>query len=205
MGGRAIESADYRGIRTDEDLLNALPEVLERVGKTANTHLSMLYGPESGGPSKRLHEDALQSYLQCRLHDMLRDRVLDSGTTVIADREDLAAYNKRLDVKVRAPRLGGGYATVVIEVKWSDNEEVSTALDEQLGHYLRENDGLSCGIYMVGCSGTLGTWHRRAGHRARPATKGWLLEKLVEQAAGFADTNADMQIEPFVMYLAWPI
>ncbi|MCK4376170.1 MAG: hypothetical protein KAX19_12600, partial [Candidatus Brocadiae bacterium] len=200
---RAIESADYRAIRTDEELLAALLEVLERIGETANQHLSMLYRPkERGAPRRRLHEDALQAYLHCRLHDMLADRVLDRETTVIANREDLAAYDRRFDLKIQAPKLGGGFATVVIEVKWSDNPTISTALSSQLGHDYLIGSNLTHGMYLVGWNGRL-KWTSEAGSRSRDPTPEWLSSVLENQASTFMEKHPEVQIRPFVLDLTW--
>src|SRR5205085_8369514 len=103
----------------------------------ARDHLTMLYQPAREGSAtnsvpgqaqrrKRLEEEALQAYLQCRLKDLLPGRVLGPTTKVVfVDREALASRNQRLDIKVQAPTVQGPPATVIIEVKWSDNVDVS--------------------------------------------------------------------------------
>jgi hypothetical protein len=86
---RLLDEADYRLIRSGDDLLKALVHVLRQVGEDAPYDVSMLYGgneqetpgqgtkPNTGkkqGP-KRLREDALQAYICRRLNDMLPSRI----------------------------------------------------------------------------------------------------------------------------------
>lgn len=82
---RLLDEADYRLIRSGDDLLKALIHVLRQVDEDAPYDLSMLYGrnePEMRGrgfkPKTKkakvrspLEEDALQAYVRRRLDDML--------------------------------------------------------------------------------------------------------------------------------------
>ncbi|MCH7641598.1 hypothetical protein IID22_05385 [Patescibacteria group bacterium] len=59
-------------------------------------------------------------------------------------REDERQVNAlyEFDIKVEAPTVDGPQATIVVEIKWSDNKEVSTSLEEQLGcKYLLKGKG----------------------------------------------------------------
>ncbi|MCZ6655616.1 MAG: hypothetical protein O7D91_21620 [Planctomycetota bacterium] len=214
---RLLDRIEYRLIRSDGDLQRVLLEALEEIRKTVRRHLPMLYRPppprstnaESGGRSqpeqrKRLHEDALQAYLHCRLQDFLPARVLDEGTQVIINREVLANSNKRTDLKVEAPTLGGELATVIIEVKWSDNVELSISLTEQLGRSYLLGDGFTHGIYFVGwcrrgswCAGALGS-----EPEDKDSLDSWL-DVLRSQATEFSKQYPDVRIEPIVLDLRW--
>ena len=134
----------------------------------------------------------------------MRGRVLDDGTQVIINREPLANRNKRTDLKVEAPTIAGERATVIIEVKWSDNPELSISLTEQLGTCYLLGDSLTRGIYFVGwCGG--GSW-RTGATGSEPERKDSLdswLDALRSQAAEFGEQYPDVHIEPIVLDLRW--
>ena len=216
---RLLDRAEYRLIRSAEDLQRVILEVLEEIRKTVRQHLPMLYRPPpprskntgSGGRSQpgqreRLYEDALQAYLHCRLQDFLRGRALDEGTQIIINREVLANTNRRTDLKVEAPTIGGQLATVIIEVKWSDNTELSTSLTEQLGKNYLQGDDLTHGIYFVGwyrpgswCIGALGTEPEH-----KDSLDCWL-GVLRLQAIEFSKQHPDVHIEPIMLDLRWAL
>jgi hypothetical protein len=100
---------------------------------------------------RRLDEDALQAYIRRRLDDLLPYYI--PGIKVEIIREAQVKYQRRFDLLVKAPTLDRALATVVIEIKWSDNEETRSSLVEQLARkYLRDH-GNSHGIYLVGWTG----------------------------------------------------
>ncbi|HKQ49698.1 MAG TPA: hypothetical protein VJZ71_16615 [Phycisphaerae bacterium] len=152
---RLMDNPYYRVIRSCEDLQHVLLDELEVLVRDIKKHLPLLYGKIQGQAGrKRLNEDALQAYLFCRLNDRLPNRVLDVGTKVVfVDRETLGAKSQRLDIKVQAPTVSGTPATVVIEIKWSDNVAVLDSLAKQLGDDYLTAQQLTHGIYFVGWSG----------------------------------------------------
>jgi hypothetical protein len=201
---RLLEDVVYRLIRSSHDLQRVLIEEIGEIEKDVKRHLGMLYGPAPG--RKRLHEEALQAYFYCRLTDRLPGRVLGRGTQTVLEREPLAARNQRLDIKVQAPTVDQCLATVIIEVKWSDNDTVSTALVEQLAtDYLIDQD-LTHGIYLVGWYKP-GSWRRNAlgtrprrGMRHSPEAWARALQSQVEE---FQKANSDIAIVPRVVDLTW--
>lgn len=191
-----LENKQYRLIRTDDDLLAVIIEELEKIRKDSADYLPMLYKPEENtdGP-KRRHEEALQSYISCRLKDRLEDKILERETQVV--------YQRRLDIKIIAPKINRDYATVVIEVKWSNNPEISTSLKEQLGKKYLLDANYKHGIYLVGWNGIL-RWRKQAS--PRPVKKELpqsLLKKLEEQAEAFKQLHQDIVIRPIVFDLVW--
>ncbi len=212
---RLLDDGIYRLIRSVEDLQRVLCEELEGIAGSAKDHLSMLYRPpETSGKGKadgcvqqqrrRLHEDALQAYVFCRLNDRLAGRVLDNPAVVFINREPLASKDQRLDIKVEAPTVDGLPVAVIIEIKWSDNPEVSTSLTEQLGEEYLVGQNLSHGIYLVGWNG--GTkWRQRApGQRPHvPYTLEGCLAALLSQAQDYRDTRPALRIVPMVIDLQW--
>lgn len=111
--------------------------------------------------------------------------------------------DQRLDIKVQASSLGGAFATVVIELKWSDHPHVSTSLRTQLGIEYLMNAGLTHGIYLVGWS-VPGKWEDTGVHLAdSSAIDGWRAA-LTAQADDFSRANPGVVIIPLVVDLAWP-
>lgn len=199
-----LDNADYRLIRSEDDLLEVLVDEIESIVKTSKHHLAMLYCPPKQGTRQRLFEDALQAYLHCRLDDRLLRRV-SKPTTVVLNRETLEAANRKFDVKVQAPKIGGDTATVVIEVKWSDNEDVSTSLASQLGEQYLVQENLTHGIYFVGWNNRP-TWKKCApGHRpTTPYTLPKVREALQDQADRFTRQYPDAVIRVVMADLSWP-
>jgi hypothetical protein len=185
---RLLQDSRYRLLRTHDDLQAVVLEELERIAADASSHLAMLYRPRDR--SGHLHEDALQAYLHCRLSDRLGSGVLEPHP-IFKNRETLAARNTRNDLKIETASLDGKPLTLIIEVKWSDNDEVSTSLVEQLGKgYLLEN-GLTHGIYLVG-------WCGRGASGLEELRTG-----LKEQARLFRLDQPEISIVPVVLDLTW--
>lgn len=191
-----LDDANYRIIRNDNDLLEVLTEELSKIEKDSAKHLPMLYKPaERGRNAKRRHEEALQVYIHCRLYDRLPGKILDLETQV--------KYRRRLDIRVIAPTVQNGKATVVIEVKWSDNEEMSVGLSDQLGDNYLMQEALTHGIYLVGWNGKI-YWKKRAGIHPKPKKcPTELQQRLEEQAQRYSGTQKNIKIIPIVFDLRW--
>jgi len=201
---RFLEDGEYRLIRTNEDLQAVIFEQLVCVAKDARDHLSMLYTPRKKPSQKRLEEDALQAYLLCRLRDRLPNRVLERETLIaFIDREPLASADQRLDLKIQAPTISGGRATVIIEVKWSDNPDCATSLQGQLGKRYLIDDGETHGIYFVGWCGP-GSWAKAGGPRPEPFDQisAWQA-RFNSQAAEFQKLFPNTSVIPLVVDLRW--
>jgi hypothetical protein len=197
-----LDRADFRLIRSPADLLDAVLEALRQIDVTVGHDLPMLYSaPDSSRSRNHLHEDALQAYLRRRLLDEL-SRVAD-GVEVHIAREDQVARRQRLDLRVVTPRHGGtGLAQVVVEVKWSTNEETRSGLVDQLGNRYLLGEGLTHGVFAVGWSGG---WYPRDG-------SGWntdlarLVAYLTTQRDGYCQDGqpgASLRIQPFVLDARW--
>jgi len=210
MAVQLMEHANFRVLRSDDDLMEVLLEVLKCVEHDVGYDLKMLYaapqkrakGTEKPAlPRKHLMEEAVQAYLRRRLTDLL-PRFVREGTNVefLCICEDQVRYRRRLDLRVVAPRLSGGLATVVIEVKWSDNVEVETSLETQLGEKYLLGEGRSHGIFLVGWSG----WWRQKGKR-RSRDRNSVASYLADQARRFCDAEGrrHLRIRPVVLGLDW--
>jgi len=186
---QTFENSDYRVIRSEHDLLRVLVRTLKEINRDAGNHLEMLYFKPKGGKRKRQPEDALQAYVHCRLTDLLPGKILSRETKV--------SRRKKLDIHVLAPTLTNRTATVVIEVKWSDNQELRTSLVEQLGkRYLLDNNSTH-GLYLVGrCS-------RLFWSGLKDRSNDGIGAKLQEQADAFHGKNDKVFIKPVVLDLRW--
>lgn len=206
---KLLENASYRIVRSQDDLLAVVEEELKRIGFEAGRHIEMLYLPkEISAGTKRRHEAALQSYVECRLADRLPGRILDSGTHVSIHRERQVQFRQRTDVMIEAPLVRSGVGQVVIEVKWSDNEgrpNVSTALMKQLGNSYLRGDDKTHGIYLVGWNGRLGTWRTNAGPPPDKDLGACGLQAVLQrQADKYMETHPEIRIVPIVFDLVWP-
>lgn len=205
---KLLQEAQYRVLGSADDLQEVILEQLRLIAAEAKQHLSLLYHPrpsEKGQKRRRLHEDALQAYLACRLSDRLPLVTAGQGVKVIfVNRETLAARDARNDLKIQSNSYEGRSLTVIIEVKWSDNDEVSTSLVDQLGEdYLLLNH-LTHGIYLVGWSGATTSWKSSLGSSPDPRSSRDAWQKaLEEQAELFCQAHPDLRITPLVMDLAW--
>jgi hypothetical protein len=194
---RLLQDARYRLLRTADDLQAVVLEELQAIAADAKNHLAMLYRPLGKKQGRqRLWEDALQAYLHCRLTDRLSKGTLDPRPRIVfLNREPLAARNTRNDIKIQTTSLDGKPLTLIIEIKWSDNADVSTSLVEQLGKgYLKEN-GLTHGIYFVG-------W---CGHSTPEFSLDSWRARLEEQARLFQTDQPDLKISPFLLDLTWEL
>jgi len=201
------DETDYRLIRNSDDLLRVLIEELDAIGKDAKKHLPVLYHPSENGERKRLREEALQAYVFCRLNDRLPGRVLNRDTkTVFLNREPLEARNERDDIKVETIAIDRKPATVIIEIKWSDNRDISTSLKEQLGQKYLVDGNHTHGIYLVGWCGP-GRWKGSAGAKPKPrdSMEAWkaAFQKQAEEFRKEHTNNPNNVIRPFVMDLQW--
>ena len=212
---RLLDDAEFRLIRSHDDLLETAVHALTQVERDVAFDLSMLYGKneraaasERANPEekqrgrgksrkvhKRLGEDALQAYIRRRLMDLLPSRI--PGVAFDLIRESQGKYQRRFDLDILAPDLGRQLARVRVEIKWSDNVETETSLTEQLGRkYLIAHD-LSHGIYLVGWTGS---WTRQG---QKNTSLDALREHLARQAEPFtADGDGkSLRIVPVVLDL----
>lgn len=206
---RLLDRADYRLIRSADNLLEAVLVILRRVGEDIAADHPMLYGKpprrrNARGlslPRKHLDEDALQSYVRRRLTDLLPQFVREAKVVVL--REDQVRFRRKLDLRVIAPCLGcRELATVVIEVKWSDNPETESHLVEQLGRKYLLGEQLTHGIYLVGWCGK---WRLSGSGRRRRNDREELEEHLIKQRDRYLTKRPGvlLVIEPMVLGLEW--
>jgi hypothetical protein len=208
-----LDRADFRLIRSSDDLLDAILFALERVQREVGHDLPMLYGrsrrgrqqsrtESSSSPGREpLNEDALQAYLRRRLKDELSK--VTGEVEVDFAREEQVGFRRRFDLKVTAPCQGTRQlAKVVVELKWSTNPETKTALIEQLGKKYLLQEQLSHGIYVVGWSG----WWQ-PGHRCpKSYDQNELANLLFNQRDSFCTSGQlgnGLRIEPRVLDLSW--
>jgi hypothetical protein len=207
---RILNSPEYRLIRSEDDLLAAILEVLTVVEHEVPADLALLYGPpargrerESRKERRHLEEDALQAYVRRRLLDLLPHRVRTprvSAAPIEALREDQGRYRRRVDLRVLAPTADGTrLATVIIEVKWSDNPETAGGLVDQLGRKYLLGEQKTHGIYLVGWTGE---WAR--AESGRDVDRANLEDFLRKQRDQFVQSEGiELTIETVVVGLTW--
>ena len=203
---RLLDRAGYRLIRSADDLLDAVTEALREVESDVGHDLPMLYEKPKRYPNEpvgtevprgHLNEDALQAYLRLRLSNHLPE--IASGIQAVIVREDQVAYRRKLDLRVMARCHGSErLAILVIEIKWSDNDETRTGLVEQLGRRYLLGENLTHGIFLVGWTGSWSSGEGAAANHDRSR----LQENLVRQRDEFCKVGqpgAGLRIEPFVL------
>jgi len=182
-------------IRHDNDLLEVLMEELAALSESIEYDLDLFYYPSASGQFAKQRETVLQTYVLRRLQDRLPGKVLDRETQV--------KRKGRSDIRVTSPVVDcQSLATVVVEVKWSDNggrkRGISTGLTEQLGKKYLLDEQLTNGVFLVGWTGTLGTWRRTAGPRPKQKNAAALEEALRTQARAFMEAHSAIDIRPTV-------
>jgi hypothetical protein len=201
---RLLDEANYRLVRSNDDLLEAVCEVLQLVQADVGDDLPVLYGKPprgTGAAREHLNEDALQAYLRRRLTDLLQTRVLGPKIVPLVLREDQVQRRRRLDLRVTAPcHLTQTQAQVIIEVKWSDNKEAQSSLTEQLARKYLLAEGLTHGVYLVGWCGK---WTRTG--RGTLTDQAALEDYLKGQGDDFcsAGPGAGLCIQPIMIDLRW--
>jgi hypothetical protein len=208
---KILDRTGYRIIRSEDDLLDAVMEALREVNKDVGHDLPMLYqkpkrqtkkpAGKNQEPREHLEEDALQAYVRRRLQDLLPQSV--DGVKVQILREDQISHRQRLDVRVIAPyRDGRRLATVVVEVKWSTNDETHSALVDQLGQRYLLGENLTHGVFLVGWTGE---WRPRDGTGVS-FDRNQLEHYLTRQRDDYSQTcqtGGGLRIEPFVLDTRW--
>jgi hypothetical protein len=210
---RILDRTGYRLIRSVDDLFDAVMDGLRDIGRDVGHDLPMLYNAPARGsknaastttkqqPRKHLEEDALQVYLRRRLLERL-PRITD-GVQIFVGREDVVGVRQRLDLRVTAPCHGSRVlAQVVIEVKWSTNNETRTGLVEQLGQRYLLGEQLTHGIFLVGWSGE---WRPGDGTGANPDVD-TLVSYLTRQRDDYCrsgQAGAGLRIEPVILDVRW--
>lgn len=160
----------------------------------------------------RLEEFARSAHWGLRLDDNVRElaRLADGLAGLVEGirlppplREDQVARRQRLDLRVQAPcRDGRSVATVVVEIKWSDNPETRSGLVEQLGTRYLLGEGLQHGVYIVGWNGRWKSGGRSSANRDVQR----LRDELARQRDEFCHPGAEghgLMLAPYVLDLRW--
>jgi hypothetical protein len=210
---RIVDRKDYRLIRCADDLLDTVMEALGQINRPREIgyDVALLYNaPDRRAKAKpatraivrkHLEEDALQTYLRRRLIELL-PRFVD-GAKIKMYREDQISLRGRLDIRVTAPCHGTrGTATVVIEVKWSDNSETRSGLVDQLGERYLLREGLTHGIFLVGWCGE---WCPGAGRHGMTDAEELrrFLRKQKDEFCAPGQPGETLRIEPYVLDARW--
>jgi hypothetical protein len=200
-----LDKRDFRLVRTEDDLCDAVMETLAQINLDIGHDLPMLFSAPDRSATrqarKHLEEDALQSYLRRRLLERL-PRIVD-GVEIEILREDEVARRQRFDLRIIAPAHGASRSVqVVVEIKWSDNDETRSSLTEQLGERYLRGERLTHGVYLVGWCGE---WTPGDGS-GKSVDIDHLRAELTKQRdnyCGSSQPGAALRIEPMVLDIRW--
>jgi len=175
-------SASMRVVRNGGDLLELVLRALQEYQADLRRQHYLRESLWDAGKPKP------ESQLRDLLYERLRFRL--DGVGAVADREVLVGRAGQMDVQVTALRLGdlptgpSLQARVIIEVKGDWNQDVKTAMKDQLlDRYLADAD-CDHGVYLVGW---FGEYDRGGDARRRPAGK-----NLEDAKSFFEEQAADL-------------
>jgi len=191
---------DSRLIRNAQDLQNVLIEAFQKInvelqGETpaASDLWNRPTGPRDNTPTRPCNEEQLSDWLKRQLNTKLNDR----GVTVLREVEIRRGEGKGenkgkgeiTDLYATCSVAGiTGPVRVIIEVKGCWNQELKTALKNQLvERYLKDNDCRS-GIYVVGWF-ACPQWDDTDPRHKATAALSW---KISEAAQFFDEQAADL-------------
>jgi hypothetical protein len=199
----ALSNPDYRWVRHNADLMAVIEEQLHAIAKDIGDDAELLYRIGGGSPQLQ-REGAIQAYVFRRLADRLPARVLGSDATIIdISRERQGRFLQRKDLLVEARCIDGSKASVVIELKWSENRDISTSLARQLGDKYLVAEHRTHGIYLVAWTGKVLGWKTKA-QTPTPTSCNELREALEQQATHYAAKHGGIVIHSFVFDITWP-
>ncbi len=202
-----------RVLRSDADLLDAASRALKGIqglltGATPEATLLWNHRSECDPtPTKGClpkTEDEVSDYLRNRLEPAIPQSVVNREVQVV--RLNTSGIGRRSDILVEVPSAGGGHRVlrVVIEVKGCWNEEVPTALQEQLvARYLQQWPD-AAGLYLVAWfdpahGSKKGTWLRDTNRNSLEA-----LEPFLQQQATHAAEMGKHDVSAFVLDCSMP-
>jgi hypothetical protein len=207
---RLLDNADYRLIRSADDLLKAVVHVLRQAEEGAPYDVSMLYGRSAENPDRgikgkagkkrarrRLEEHALQAYVRRRLEDMLPSRI--PGIQISIYREPEVKYQRRFVLEVAAPTINRQLARIVVEIKWSDNKDIKSSLENQLVRNYLIGHRLSHGIYLVGWCGAWGETNKKRAEIQ--LLKSYLADQV--KSVNASEEGKNLKLETVVLDLRW--
>jgi hypothetical protein len=190
--------SDLRLIRNSGDLINALLDHLDELQHelSRNNGFRDLWSPNGqshGG------EDDITDWVRRRLTDQLgRDRVILAREPQV-ERIAVKGSGTRIDLTAGAPTNTApvAVAAAIIEAKLVSNDEVPTALQNQLVQRYLAATSQRHGIYLV-------YWlppEQRSSGSARYANKQELLDDMRRWAA---EVSPQFDVSAYVLDVSWP-
>jgi hypothetical protein len=184
-----------RLVRTEKELLDAVITALSTiqqrlVGETPESHL--LWDTTAGRPKT---EDEISDYLHNRLTDELPRRHIVINREVQVRRNRPTGIGERTDLRIDASTPNDETITAVIEVKTAWNDEVTTALPDQLVTRYMNDIGTHAGIYIVLWT-NLESWTEQSSTRDKAISinRIVLTEHLTQQATEQAAGGRDIRV-----------
>ena len=147
-----------RLVQNGDQLLTVLVESLERLEKEklqGETPMAPALWNQAGKSYTPKGEDWFTDYVKQHLGEDLRGRGLVLNREVVIRAGEGEGRGERTDLRVDALLISESEApesvTVIVEAKGCWNDELATAMEEQLAHrYLADNASCRHGLYLVG-------------------------------------------------------
>lgn len=194
-----LARSDIRLVRNSSDLIDVLTDHLNDLQHelSRNNSFRELWSPDGRNLGS---EDDITDWVRRRLTDRLgRDRIILTREPQV-ERLTVKGSGTRIDLAAGAPTNTApiGVAAVTIEAKLASNDEVPTALRDQLVKRYLAATGQRHGIYLV-------YWvppeQRRPGSRTVYADKQQLLDDMRRWAAEVAP---QYEVSVYALDVSWP-
>ncbi len=194
-----LARSDIRLVRNSSDLIDVLTDHLNDLQHelSRNNSFRELWSPNGRNLGS---EDDITDWVRRRLTDRLgRDRIILTREPQV-ERLTVKGSGTRIDLAAGAPTNTApiGVAAVTIEAKLASNDEVPTALRDQLVKRYLAATGQRHGIYLV-------YWvppeQRRPGSRTVYADKQQLLDDMRRWAAEVAP---QYEVSVYALDVSWP-
>lgn len=146
---RALDESLYRFLRSEADLHRLAREILStHVVASIGNDVEMLWSRTAPGEQPKPKEAALQAYVRRRLEDLVP--LYSPLARIELPREQQVQRRRRFDALLITALPEQRLGSVVVEIKWSHDARVRTALRDQLATKYLIGEGRTHGLYVVG-------------------------------------------------------
>jgi len=102
-------------------------------------------------------------------------------------------------LEVAAPTINRQLARIVVEIKWSDNKDIKSSLENQLVRNYLIGHRLSHGIYLVGWCGAWGETNKKRAEIQ--LLKSYLADQV--KSVNASEEGKNLKLETVVLDLRW--
>lgn len=181
-------------VRNDNDLTLLLNELIEQelipAFRSDYSMVSLLWSGTKSGGRVHLNEGALQTAIFGHLMPTVRAR------RIMGAREPEVFDAKKPDARLSCILDSGFIVDVPVEVKWTDNAELWSAIEIQLSKKYMQDPRVRYGIYMVGWAGPKGI---KVGPNGEKPTNPILLQSQLQEIADHILAGKNKKIVVYVI------